>query len=230
MLYTEQTVRDNIRNRDGKRVFFLGERDTLTPGARDYLREQKIELRSAGDAAVQEYRLLSGAVIAQKPEHMTHLEGVTLVDKTHPRILFRGALDTLQGEMMLCQLKCREPIRSCLGEILDHVRQILRCEVMNEPLPEQRLCGLTPEQIRSHSHRPQDFYAQPHFMPAYTDGEAILWINRCRCIAREAERCAVAAFVDTYGKIERQDILKAMNRVSSMLYILMIRLKKGEPD
>ena len=106
------------------------------------------------------------------------------------------------------------------------IRQILRCEVMDEPLPERSLCGLTEQEIRSHSHRPQDFYGQPHFMPEYTDGEALLWINHCRCVAREAERMAVAAFVDTYGKAERPDILRAMNRVSSILYILMIRLKK----
>ena len=43
-------------------------------------------------------------------------------------------------------------------------------------------------------------------------------------------RVAVAAFVDAYGKVERPDILRAMNRVSSMLYILMIRLKKEDPD
>ena len=226
MLYTEQTVRDNIRNRDGKRVFFLGPGDTLTPGARDYLREQKIELRSAQEAAAREYRLLSGAAIGEKPEHMTHLQGLTLVDKTHPRIGFRGKLDTLQGEIMLCQLNTKEPIRSQLGQILAEIRQILRCEVMDEPLPERSLCGLTEQEIRSHSHRPQDFYGQPHFMPEYTDGEALLWINHCRCAAREAERMAVAAFVDTYGKVERPDILRAMNRVSSLLYILMIRLKK----
>ena len=30
MLYTEESVRQNLRNRDGKRVFFLGKGDTLT--------------------------------------------------------------------------------------------------------------------------------------------------------------------------------------------------------
>ena len=175
---------------------------------------------------MQEYRLLSGTVIGEKPEHMTHLQGLTLVNKTHPRIGFRGKLDTLQGEIMLCQLKVKEPIRSLLGQILAEIRLIVRCEVMDEPLPERSLCGLTEQEIRSHSHRPQDFYGQPHFMPEYTDGEALLWINHCRCVAREAERMAVAAFVDTYGKAERLDILRAMNRISSILYILMIRLKK----
>ena len=43
MLYTEQNVRDNIRNREGKRIFFLGAGDQLTPGARDWLRKERIE-------------------------------------------------------------------------------------------------------------------------------------------------------------------------------------------
>ena len=44
MLYTEEMVRANIRNREGKRVFFLGRGDTLTPGARDYLSRERIEI------------------------------------------------------------------------------------------------------------------------------------------------------------------------------------------
>jgi ethanolamine utilization cobalamin adenosyltransferase len=67
-------------------------------------------------------------------------------------------------------------------------------------------------------------------MPAFTDGEAILWLNRTRCAAREAELQAVEAFSDKDGVPTRVDILRAMNRMSSMLYILMIRLKgEGNP-
>jgi ethanolamine utilization cobalamin adenosyltransferase len=53
MLYTEESVQANIRNRDGKRVFFLGAKDTLTPGARDFLHRQRIEIRSAEEAAIR---------------------------------------------------------------------------------------------------------------------------------------------------------------------------------
>ena len=51
-------------------------------------------------------------------------------------------------------------------------------------------------------------------------------MNRCRCVARNAELAAVRAFVDEEGNVTRGDILRALNRMSSMLYILMIRLKK----
>lgn len=225
MLYTEQQVKANIRNRDGKRVFYLGKGDQLTPGARDWLQGERIEIRSAEEARPERFQLLSGGFAEEKPEHMTHLNGDTLVHKTHPRIAFRGAMDTLEAEIMLCQLVAQEPIKKQLEEVLAFTRYLLRCEVLEEKITRETLCGLTQEQLRSHSHRPQDFYGQPHFMPEVTDGEAILRLNRCRCAAREAELKAVVAFTDREGNPTRIDLLQAMNRLSSMLYILMIKQK-----
>lgn len=225
MLYTEQQVKANIRNREGKRVFFLGKGDQLTPGAKDWLSRERIEVRSADQAKIETYRLLGGGYVTEKPEHMTHLHSDVLVSKTHPRIAFRGAIDALEAEIVLCQLTA-ETVRKELGEILALARLLIRCEVLNEPVPEEKLCGLTQDEIRKRSHFPQEFYGQPHFMPEHTDGAAILHINKCRCIARQAELAAVRAFVDDEGNVARADILKALNRMSSMLYILMIRLKK----
>ena len=226
MLYTEQTVRDNVRNRDGKRVFFLSKADTLTPGARDFLSRERISILPAEEAKIDTYRLLSGGVMTQKPEHMTHLYGDVLVEKTHPRIAFRGAIDTLEAEIMLCQLNAGAFQRE-LSEILALVRRLIRCDVLDEPVPGEKLCGLTEDEIRRRSHFPQDFYGQLHFMPEYTDGVEVLWLNQARCAARAAELAAVRAFVDQEGRPVRTDILRAMNRVSSMLYLLMIQAKKG---
>ena len=227
MLYTEQNVRDNIRNRDGKRVFFLGKTDQLTSGARDYLRRERIEIRPAETAKIEVYRLPDGSTLTQKPEHMTHLYGDVLVRKTHPRIEFRGKVDLLEAEIMLCQLNTPE-FRKELGEILNLARMLIRCDVMNEPVPEGKLCGLTEAEIRKQSHLPQEYFGQPHFMPEYTDGVAILLLNRCRCAARSAELAACHAFMDADGVPLRPDILRAMNRLSSMLYILMIRCKSAQ--
>lgn len=228
MLYTEQMVRENIRNREGKRVFFLGKGDTLAPGARDFLTRERIEIRPAEQGKIGEYRLLNGAVLRQKPEQMTHLSGDILVLKTHPRIAFRGAMDTLEGEMMLCQLNTRPQIQKELGEVLALARRLIRCEVMEEPVPEGTLCGLTEAEQRQRSHQPQDYYGQPHFMPEYTDGPELVWLNRCRCAIRSAELAAARAFIDRDGNVTRGDILKALNRMSSMVYLLMIRVKSGK--
>lgn len=225
MLYTEQAVRDNIRNREGKRVFYQGKNDQLTPGARDFLRRERIEILPAEDARIREYHLLNGAVVTEKPEHMTHLNGTVLVHKSHPRIAFRGAMDLLEAEIMLCQLSVEQDIRQALQEILTLARTLIRCDVLDEPVPQGKLCGLTEQEQRSQSHRPQDYYGQPHFMPEYTDGAALLQLNRARCAARNAELKAVDAFTDREGNPTRVDILQALNRMSSMLYILMIRMK-----
>lgn len=225
MLYTEENVRDNLRNREGKRVFYLGKSDQLTSGARDFLTRERIPILPAEQAKPQSYKLLNGGYMAEKPEHMTHLHGDVLVMKTHPRILFRGAMDTLEAELMLCQLASDEKTAKDLGEILAFARMLLRCEVLGEPVPTGKLCGLTPEELRAHSHRPQDFYGQPHFMPNAADGQLIARLNRARCAAREAELRAVAAFLDGESNPTRTDLLQAMNRLSSMLYILMIRCK-----
>ena len=42
MLYTQEAVQANIRNKEGKRVFYLGKGHQLTSEARDYLQNQRI--------------------------------------------------------------------------------------------------------------------------------------------------------------------------------------------
>ena len=221
-------VRGNIRNREGKRVFYLGKGDRLTPGARDFLSRERIEVLPGELAKPEEYRLPNGAVLKVKPEHMTHLQGNLLVLKTHPRIVFRGAMDTLEAELLLCQLNAGEQLRKDLGEILNLARMLIRCEVMGEPVQAGKLCGLTEDEQRSRSHRPQDYYRQPHFMPSVSDGEVILRLNHCRCAARAAELAAAAAFTDSDGNATRVDILQTLNRMSSMIYILMVQEKAGK--
>ena len=202
MLWDERSARDNVRNREGKRVFYLQEGDTLTPSARDFLQRERIQVLPASQA---------------KPEHMTHLNAQVLVRKDHPRIRFRGTMDTLQAQLLLCGAKTEE--------ILALARRLIRCDVLDEPVGEFALYGLTQAQQRHHSHFPQEHYGIAHFMPDYSDAEMILKLNLCRCFAREAELAAVEAFVDADGKVLRPDILQAINRMSSMLYILMLREK-----
>jgi ethanolamine utilization cobalamin adenosyltransferase len=230
MLYTEISVRDNVRNRDGKRVFYLGKGDTLTAGARDWLLKERIEILPAQKARPDRFYLMGGGFLEEKPEHMTHLNAQILVPKTHPRIAFRGAMDTLEAELLLCQLEAEPKLRRELEEILTFARHLLRNEVLNEPVAERPLCGLNEQQLRQHSHFPQDHYGQPHFMPAVSDGKCILQLNRARCAARAAELQAVHAFTDREGNPTRVDLLRAMNRLSSMIYILMIRQKANSTE
>lgn len=229
MLYTTGAVQDNIRNRGGKRVFYLGKGDQLTASARDYLTRERIEILPASQAKPERYRLLSGGFLDEKPEHMTHLHSDILVPKSHPRIQFRGKLDSLEAELLLAIAEL--PIQAePLMELLNLTRKILRCEVLEEALLPQCLCGLTAEELRCHSHFPQEYYGQPHFMPQASDGRTILLLNRLRCSIREAELSAAAAFPPKQGQPVRADIQTALNRMSSLCYILMIREKAGNSN
>ena len=230
-LYTEEAVRASLRNRDGRRVFYLGPRDRLTDAARDFLKAQNIPVLPADEARPQAYRTLFGATLTEKPEHMTHLDTQTLVPKDHPRILFRGKIDSLEGVILLSQYRAAEAsfprlVRE-LGEVLDYVRRIIRCDVLGEVLPPPELCGLTADELRAQSHNPQKYYNQPHFMPAYTDGQPLLSLNRVRTSLREAELACYRAFRDREGLPTREDLVLGLNRLSSLLWILMIRVKAG---
>lgn len=225
MLYTEQNVRAGLRVKDGKRVFYLDKGDQLTASARDWLRQERVEIIPHAQTPPKEYQTLFGATLHEKPEHMTHLYGNTLVPKDHPRIAFRGMIDALEAEILLCQLHCDPTLRPALQEILDFVRRLIRCDVLGEPVGEFRLCGLDAAALREQSHHPEKYFSQPHFMPCWQDDPSILYLNRLRTVVRQAELAAYKAFQTPDGGVTREDIILAMNRLSSLIWIMMIKQK-----
>ena len=100
--------------------------------------------------------------------------------------------------------------------------------MLEEPLPAFTLGGLTASELRQHSHFPQKYYDQPHFMPDFGDSRLLLTVNQARTQARWAELLACRAFRDSEGRVTRPDLIQALNRVSSLLWILMIRRRKEE--
>lgn len=208
----------------------------LTPGARDWLAAHKIQAvfpQGRDDPAAPhsaKYRTLFGATLNEKPEHMTHLKGNILVRKDHPRIAFRGMIDALEGELMLAQQASRDypALVKELGEALDLVRRLIRCDVLDEPVGELNLCGYDAGQLREYSHYPDKYLGQPHFLPAYTDGPALLAVNKVRTLVRQTELSAYAAYKDVEGNVTRGDIILALNRLSSLMWIMMIKLKAGQ--
>lgn len=209
----------------------------LTPGARDWLAAHKIQavFPVGGDAHIAppstpQYRTLFGATLNEKPEHMTHLKGNILVRKDHPRIAFRGMIDALEGEIMLAQQASHEypALVKELEEALALVRRLIRCDVLDEPVGKLHLCGYDAGQLREYSHYPDKYLGQPHFLPACTDGPALLAVNKVRTLVRQTELSAYAAFKDVEGNVTRGDIILALNRLSSLMWIMMIKLKAGQ--
>lgn len=225
MLYTRKDVQENLRNKDGKRVFYLGKGHQLTSDARDWLGQQRIPILPGESARPAEYHLLSGGALTEKPEHMTHLNAQYLVPKTHPRIAFRGGVDSLEAALLLAAAEAEGAIQSQLMEALDYTRYLLGQEVLEQPIESRPLGGMDEKALRERSHRPQDFYGKPHFMPGPQDGKVLLLVNAARCKARETELLAAKAFQNAEGLPERPDLLQALNRLSSFLYLIMIQLK-----
>lgn len=226
MLYDRKAVQENIRNKDGKRVFYLGKGHQLTSDARDWLTGERIPILPGEAARPAEYRLLNGGVLSVKPEHMTHLNAEILVSKTHPRIAFRGCMDSLEAALLLAAEAAEGNTRTQLTEALAYARYLLGQEVLEQPIVCRALGGMDEKQLRERSHRPQDFYGKPHFMPDPGDGKTLLLVNSARCKAREAELAAVRAFENKEGQPERTDLLQALNRLSSFLYLIMMELKE----
>lgn len=237
-LLTEEDVR-RMSNQGTRGPVVVNRDQMLTPGARDYLREHRVEVvypqgEAAGEGAPSapaKYRTLFGAALNEKPEHMTHLKGNVLVFKDHPRIAFRGWIDALEAEILLTQQAAAgegygAPGRGAGGgsglcPALYPLRRAGRAGGAIE------LCGYTPEQLREYSHYPEKHFGQPHFLACYTDGPALLAVNKLRTVVRQTELAAYAAFRDADGNVTRGDMILGLNRLSSLMWIFMIKLKAG---
>ncbi|MCJ8013547.1 cobalamin adenosyltransferase [Paenibacillus sp. KQZ6P-2] len=178
------------------------------------------------------FRTLYGGFLETKPEHMTHLHGNMLVFKDHPRILFRGKLDSLETKILEAQISCFKlnmtKLVDDLEEILQFVRRIVRCEVLSESIEEFNLLGMTPKELREQSHFPKKYFGLEHFQPSYDMGEAVVVINALRTLTRETELLAYQAFKKEHGDVEREDIIRTLNRLSSLFWIIMFRIRVGQ--
>lgn len=235
MLIDQSTVQAGLRVADGKRVYYLSPGDCLTNAAKDWLHEQRVEVVCRPQTPPAQFRTLSGAVLTEKPESMTHLAGNILVAKDHPRIVFRGMIDTLEAEILLAQKAAQAEQNSALvaqlQQVLEFVRNLIPCDVLGKPVGEFSLCGLDAAALREHSHHPERYYGQHHFMPAVTDSRSLLWLNRVRTVVRQTEIACYRAFSTPDGEVQREDMVLALNRLSSLIWILMIQQKaarKGE--
>ena len=86
---------------------------------------------------------------------MTHLRGNLLVMKTHPRIAFRGKVDTIQAKVLLLMAEYRnEPgLYKDLADILNGLREVLGSEVKEEEIAGFSLFGLDEKEIHRMSHQ-----------------------------------------------------------------------------
>ena len=78
-----------------------------------------------------------------------------------PRIHFRGKLDSLQALVVLDQVQIAEggcpKLVDDLGNILGVLREMMRCDVLDEAFKNETIIGLTHAELRERSHNPQKF-------------------------------------------------------------------------
>lgn len=162
-----------------------------------------------------------------KPEHLTHLNGKELVIKSHKCIALRGKLDSFQAKILEVQLEAKNAgnftLLGELNEILDFSRRILMCEVTGEDFGEINLFGYDQEQLRAVSQNPFKYFGVNHMAPTVEMGKMCILLNSLRTDAREVELSGISAFCDDSTVKKREDILQALNRLSSGLYILFCK-------
>lgn len=210
----------------------------ITPQAQAYLREKDLRLITAWpveenkeikpDLETEEkgFQTVDGEHLANKPEYWTHLYGNVLVPKHHPRIILRGQLDALEGEIVALQCRTADRMHDLtrdLEEILTFCRSLMRAEVTGMPFPEWTLLGYSSSALREYSQHPKTYFGISHIQPHYHLGVWIAALNRLRTLSRQVELAAVVAFLRADGTAERTDLMEAYNRLSSTFYILMLR-------
>ena len=224
----------------------LGRDERLTPAAQGLVNERRIRvlyLDDAGrvgalDASGEIKRLpvlrtdaagkmgkrccLCGGAVAAKPEELTHLDGETLVPKTHPRIRLRGKVDLLTASIVLVQTelaaeKTLPPqIGVWLGDLRSWAGNVMRAEVTGEEIPEQGMGEWSFAVIHAVSHAPEKYVGHDHMLPDAAYGRPVALLNRLRSEAREVELAAARLLP------ERKDVIRCLNRMSSALYVLML--------
>jgi len=179
--------------------------------------------------------LATGERLPAKPEHLTHLiDDESLVPKTHPRIVLRGKLDTLQGALLEAQVEADRAGAAALvgelGDLLALTRQVVGAEVTGRALAEWRMLGLTPADIRYVSHHTKEYFGVPFMYPSVRQGPVVARLYSARASAREAELAALAAFSGEGGEPSRGDIVVLLNRLSNALYIMTCKFVSGRYD
>lgn len=216
----------------------------LTPAAKDFVREQGVEIvylseSERGPESMTRTPIprregkpvyviaATGTEQTEKGELMTHLRGNTLVPKTDPQITFRGRLDSLQAKIMEVQTISEEEknhrVTADLEELLAFVRSIVSAEVRDEPIKEIRLLNMGSVQIRRDSQNVSAAFGMEHPVPTYRQGRLCVGLNSLRTLVRETELAAAHAFTGEDGKCSRLDIIEALNRLSSCVYIIYCR-------
>ena len=163
---------------------------------------------------------------------MTHLKGNLLVFKDHPRIAFRGWIDALEAEITLAQQAAAgegcPALAEELEEVLRFVRRYIRFDVLDEPVGEHPAVRLYAGAAAGVFPLRKALRPAPFMIRWAPTGPAFGPSTNCVPLVRQTELAAYAAFRDPDGNVTRSDMILGLNRLSSLMWIMMIKWKAGQ--
>lgn len=181
-----------------------------------------------------EYIGLNGEIYKEKPNYMTQTEGNILILKSSKRIIFKAKLEYFLSELLLTTKeleisKGNKKLLENMEALIKFVNDILISESLNKILETRNLLGgKTLDMIKEMASNPKELLGTPHLLELSLKNDINLHrLNKLRALARELETHAVSYFVREDG-IHREDLLQALNALSSAIYILMLKLENGE--
>lgn len=245
---TEHAVRIKVKD-SNLEEFVVDKGVIITPSARQYLTDKNIKLvvrennqpkeesktvsKEDDKKILPKFKAIEGGYFETKPEFRTSLYGNQLVFKDHPVIELRGKFDSIQAKTLSVQILANnlgeKKVVQDLQEILDYERKLMVSEIMKEELKEIKIMGHTFDEIKAMSHNPKKFFGIDHiWYPNYKHGELFAGMNEIRCGIREVEVTAMKAFKNQYGQVDRVDIMRGINKLSSFIYVIMCKYISGQ--
>ena len=241
MVLTEERLRSLYKKDENIKEICLEKGTILTPSARQFLIDKDIkvvdkivgkhngveEVKKIGnEESKPKYKGVLGELYVEKPEYMTQIYGNILVKKDDKRIIFRGVIDSFQSRWLVLMKELEEIKNTKLQKDLESVEKFIKNILVSEVI---RVLEKSLDEIRDISHNPKKYFNREHlFGICSKDSYTVIKLNEMRALSRELEIKGVEAFVKENGTIERRDILLALNRLSSAIYIMMLRGVTGE--
>lgn len=217
---------------DSGRVFIPKAGQNATDAALSDSLKQVHPLTTSDEWSVPDC-LLCQQKIEHKPDTLTHIDAHHLVSKNDPRLLFRGKLDSVIAQAVLTQIQLTQtpsdalaPIMPQLSRYMADVRSalgnVLKAEATGETMATVALGNLSAEAIHKMSHHPLKYLGHDHLVPDEKQGMQVALLNLLRTQIREAELYAAQIYITRDFRVKRPDIMQALNRLSSAVYVLML--------
>lgn len=166
------------------------------------------------------------------PQGTTYLDAETVVNKSHPRIMLRGKIDSLIAACVVVQTQF--DMRKSLPELVilgladtnTCLWYLLQTEITASPMPSIRVCDMDADTLRTVSLNPKHYLGIDHIVPSGSLGPNVALLNWLRTLIREVE------VVCTEVSPDRTDMLEGLNRLSTAVYVLMLLVvlaESGQP-